>query len=312
VFLAGQHNAGRNFPHAMDLPNLLPDLPCFLNGEFTRLREAKVSVMDRGFIFGDGVYEVVPVYAGRPFRFEHHMARLDRSLGELRIPNPMSRAQWHELVDRLIAAFAKDLGCAAGETDQLVYLQVTRGVAMRDHAMPPGLTPTVFAMSNRIMRPSDSDRANGVACVTAEDFRWKKAHIKSVSLLGSVLARQISVDAGAAETVMFRDGFLSEAAAANVWVVKDGVVLGPPRDNLVLEGIRYGLIDELCRAAGLGFALRRIARDEVFAADELLLSNASKEILAVTRLDGQPIGTGRPGPIYGKLYAGYQRAKQGS
>jgi D-alanine transaminase len=292
--------------------DILPDLPCFLNGEFTRLREAKISVMDRGFIFGDGVYEVVPAYAGRPFRFEHHMARLDRSLGELRIANPMSHAQWRELVDRLLAEFAKVLGQPAAQTDQLVYLQVTRGVAMRDHAMLPGLTPTVFAMSNRITPPSAADRANGVACVTADDFRWKKAHIKSVSLLGSVMARQISVDAGASETVMFRDGFLSEAASANVWVASGGCVLGPPKDNLVLEGIRYGLIEELCRAAGIGFELRRVTRDEVFAADELLLSNASKEIVAVTTLDGRPIGTGRPGPIYEKLYAGYQRAKQGS
>ena len=292
--------------------NDLPDLPCYLNGEFTRLRDAKISVMDRGFIFGDGVYEVVPVYAGRPFRFEHHMARLDRSLGELRIANPMTHGQWHELADRLIADFAASLGRPVAQTDQLVYLQVTRGVAMREHSMLPGLTPTVFAMSNRITPPSASDRANGVACVTADDFRWKKAHIKSVSLLGSVMARQISVDAGAAETVMFRDGFLSEAAAANVWVVKDGVVSGPPRDNLVLEGIRYALIGELCRDSGIGFELRRIARDEVFAADELLLSNASKEVLPVTRLDGRPIGTGRAGPIYEKLYAGYQRAKLGS
>jgi D-alanine transaminase len=290
--------------------DILPDLPCFLNGEFTRLREAKISVMDRGFVFGDGVYEVVPAYAGRPFRFEHHMARLDRSLGELRIANPMSPAQWRELVDRLLADFAKVLAQPAAQTDQLVYLQVTRGVAMRDHAMLPGLTPTVFAMSNRITPPSAADRANGVACVTADDFRWKKAHIKSVSLLGSVMARQISVDAGASETVMFRDGFLSEAASANVWVASGGSVLGPPKDNLVLEGIRYGLIEELCRAAGIGFALRRVTRDEVFAADELLLSNASKEIVAVTTLDGKPIGTGRPGPIYEKLYAGYQRAKQ--
>jgi D-alanine transaminase len=292
--------------------DILPDLPCFLNGEFTRLREAKISVMDRGFVFGDGVYEVVPAYAGRPFRFEHHMARLDRSLGELRIANPMSPAQWRELVDRLLADFAKVLAQPAAQTDQLVYLQVTRGVAMRDHAMLPGLTPTVFAMSNRITPPSAADRANGVACVTADDFRWKKAHIKSVSLLGSVMARQISVDAGASETVMFRDGFLSEAASANVWVASGASVLGPPKDNLVLEGIRYGLIEELCRAAGIGFALRRVTRDEVFAADELLLSNASKEIVAVTTLDGKPIGTGRPGPIYEKLYAGYQRAKQGS
>ncbi len=290
--------------------NTLPELPCYLNGEFTNLREAKVSVMDRGFIFGDGVYEVVPVYAGRPFRFAHHMARLDRSLAELRIKQPMSHEGWRTIVDQLIAAFAKTLGQAPENTDQLVYLQVTRGVAMRDHAMPPDITPTVFATSNRISAPPPEARTQGVACVTADDFRWKKAHIKSVSLLGSVLARQMCADVGAAETIMFRDGFLSEAAAANVWVVKNGVVTGVPKDNLVLEGIRYGLIEELCRDAGIPFELRRVPRDEVFAADELLLSNASKEILPVTRLDDSTVGTGKPGPIYEKLYAGYQRAKQ--
>jgi D-alanine transaminase len=289
--------------------NNLPDLPCYLNGEFTNLREAKVSVMDRGFIFGDGVYEVVPVYAGRPFRFEHHMARLDRSLAELRIPNPKSGAQWRELVDQLIASYAKVLGKKPTDTDQLVYIQVTRGVAMRDHIMPAGITPTVFATSNKISPPSAADRAHGVACITAEDFRWKKAHIKSLSLAGSVLARQMSADVGAAETIMFRDGFLSEGASANVWVVKDGALLGAPKDNLVLEGIRYGLIEELCREAGIPFELRRISREEVFAADELLLSNASKEVLPVTLLDGQPVGIGRPGPIFEKLYAGYQRQK---
>jgi D-alanine transaminase len=288
----------------------LPDLPCYLNGEFTNLREAKVSVMDRGFIFGDGIYEVVPVYAGKPFRFAQHMARLDRSLGELRIENPMSHAQWRELVDRLIAAYAHKQGTKTEETDQLVYLQVTRGVAMRDHAMPIGIAPTVFAMSNKITPPSVTDRTSGVACISADDFRWKKAHIKSISLAGSVLSRQMGADVGAAETVMFRDGYLSEGAAANVWVVKDGTVIGAPKDNLVLEGIRYGLIEELCRAEDIRFELRRISRAEVFAADELILSNASKEVLPVTRLDGQAIGSGQPGPIYGKLYAGYQRAKQ--
>jgi D-alanine transaminase len=290
--------------------DLLPELPCYLNGEFSTLREAKVSVMDRGFIFGDGVYEVVPVYAGRPFRFAHHMARLDRSLGELRIANPLSHDQWRDLADQLVAAFARTLRKSAAQTDQLIYIQVTRGVAMRDHVMPPDITPTVFATSNRINPPTAADRATGVACVSAEDFRWKKAHIKSVSLAGSVLARQLSADVGAAETVMFRDGYLSEAAAANVWLAQGGVLLGPPKDNLVLEGIRYGVIEELCRDAGIPFELRRIARSEVFAADELLLSNASKEILPVSRLDGQAIGSGRPGPIYEKLYAGYQRAKQ--
>ena len=287
----------------------LPDLPCYLNGEFTRLPDAKVSVMDRGFIFGDGVYEVVPVYAGRPFRFAEHMARLDRSLAEMRIPNPMSLVEWRELVDRLTAAFAASQGQPAQASDQLAYIQVTRGVAMRDHVMLPRLRPTVFAISNRMSPPSDAVRAEGVACVTADDFRWKKAHIKSLSLAGAVLARQISADVGAVETVMFRDGFLSEGAAANVWVVKGGKVMGPPRDNLVLEGIRYGLIETLCRDAGIPFELRRNTREEVFGADELMLSSATKEVLAITRLDDRPIGNGRPGPIYAKLYAGYQRAK---
>jgi D-alanine transaminase len=294
--------------NASDLPNL----PCYLDGEFTTLPNAKISVMDRGFIFGDGVYEVVPVYAGRPFRFSEHMARLDRSLAELRIPNPKSREQWRELVDRLVLAFADTLGRRAQETDQIVYIQLTRGVAMRDHVMVPGLTPTVFAMSNVMKPPAEKDRREGVTCITADDFRWKKAHIKSISLAGAVFARQLSADVGALETVMFRDGFLSEAAASNVWVVKGGKLLGVPKDNLVLEGIRFGLIEQLCRDARVPFELRRIAREEVLGADELLLSSATKEVLAITTLDGQPVGNGRPGPIYEKLYAGYQRAKQTS
>ena len=288
----------------------LPLLPCYLNGEFSNLRDAKVSVLDRGFIFGDGVYEVVPAYGGRPFRFDEHMARLDRSLAELRIDNPMNHARWRALVLQLMAAYAKAVEKPLEQTDQLVYIQVTRGVAMRDHVMPPGLTPTVFVISNRMFIYPEKDRAEGVACVTADDFRWKKAHIKSTSLAGAVLARQISADVGAAETVMFRDGFLSEAAASNMWVVKGGKLMGTPKDNLVLEGIRYGLLETLCREAGISFELRRISRAEVFAADELLVSSATKEVLPVTRLDGKAIGTGRPGPIYCALYAGYQRAKQ--
>ncbi len=288
----------------------LPLLPCYLNGEFSTLRDAKVSVLDRGFIFGDGVYEVVPAYAGRPFRFDEHMARLDRSLAQMRIANPMSHARWRDLVAQLIAAYARAVDKPVEQTDQMVYIQITRGVAMRDHIMPPGLTPTVFITSNRMYIYPEKDRIEGVACVTADDFRWKKAHVKSTSLAGAVLARQLSADVGATETVMFRDGFLSEAAASNMWVVKDGKLMGTPKDNLVLEGIRYGLFETLCREAGIPFELRRISRAEVFAADELLVSSATKEVLPVTLLDGQPIGTGRPGPIYHALYAGYQRAKR--
>lgn len=288
---------------------MLPPLPCYLNGEYTRLPEAKVSVMDRGFIFGDGVYEVVPVYGSCLFRFEQHMARLERSLSELRIPNPHTRAQWRDIITRLVSDYARAAGGDPEKLEQMVYIQVTRGVAMREHAMLPGLTPTVFVMTNVLKPPSEQQRREGVACVTAEDFRWKKAHIKSTSLLGSVMARQISVDADAAETIMFRDGLLSEAAASNVWVVKDGVLLGPPRDNLVLEGIRYALFEEICRTHDIPMELRRISREEVLAADEVLLSSATKEVLPVTRIDGQPVGDGHPGPVYGQLYAGYQAAK---
>ena len=290
----------------------LPSLPCYLNGEFTQLQNAKISVMDRGFIFGDGIYEVVPVYGGQPFRFAQHMARLERSLAELRIANPMSRAEWAAIASKLIANYAQSTGAGDQNGDQMIYIQVSRGVAMRDHVMPENITPTVFVMSNKMSVPSEAVRQQGVACVTADDFRWEKAHIKSTSLLGAVFSRQISFDAGATETVMFRDGYLSEAAASNVWVVKNGKLLGTPKDNLVLEGIRYGLIEELCQQQGIGFELRRISRAEVLQADELLLSSASKEVLAITTLDGQPVGNGRPGPVGERLYTGYQLAKQAS
>ncbi len=305
---------------------VLPPLPCYLNGEFTRLPDAKISVMDRGFIFGDGVYEVVPVYSGVPFRFEHHMARLERSLGELRIKPPLTHSEWLTIARRLITTYADSMaaGVKAGQTgtgapetplapDQLIYIQITRGVAMRDHVMPPDLTPTVFAMANGLKQPSADMRENGVACVSAEDFRWEKGHIKSTSLLGAVFARQISFDADATETLMFRNGYLTEAAASNVWMVKNGKVFGSLKDNLVLEGIRYGLFDEICREIDVEFELRRIRREEVLNADELLLTSATKEVIAITRLDGKPVGAsahvGRPGPISKKLYAAYQAAK---
>ncbi|MDQ0037115.1 D-alanine transaminase [Variovorax boronicumulans] len=284
------------------ITDALPATLCYLDGEYTALRDAKISVLDRGFIFGDGIYEVVPVYGGQPFCFEEHMARLDRSLAELQIANPLSLAQWRDIVMRLIAP--------GGKAPQAVYFQITRGVAPRDHAMVKGLTPTVFVMVNPLPPVSDAVRAKGVACVTADDFRWQKAHIKSTSLLGAVLSRQISVEAGAADTIMFRGEWLSEASSSNVWIVKDGVLIGPPKDNLVLTGIRYGLLERLCQQGGIPFALRRVSRDEVFGADELILSSASKEVLPVVTLDGKTIGNGHPGPIYKSLYAAYQQAKQ--
>jgi len=295
------------------MTNNLPATPCFLDGAFIPLNTAKVSVMDRGFIFGDGIYEVVPAYGGRLFRFGQHMARMDRSLAELRITNPFTHSAWKDLVHKLIALHAEAVGVPEQRGDQLIYIQITRGVAMRDHVMPAAITPTVFAMASAMRPPTEEQRSQGVACVTANDFRWEKGHIKSTSLLAAVFARQISFDAGALETVMFRNGFLSEAAASNVWAVKDGKVLGTPSDNLVLEGIRYGLIEELCEGQGIPFELRRISREEVLDADELMLSSATKEVLAITTLDGQPVGhpshRGRPGPVCQRLSAAYQQAK---
>ncbi|MEZ5704313.1 MAG: D-amino acid aminotransferase [Burkholderiaceae bacterium] len=288
-----------------DVRHALPESLCFLNGVYGPMSDARVSVMDRGFIFGDGVYEVIPVYSGRLFCFEQHMDRLDRSLNAVRIVNPMGRDEWKAIAQRLI----DDLQSKTGKCDQLLYFQVTRGVAMRDHAMVPGLAPTVYAMTNAMKPLSATQREMGAHCVTADDFRWEKAHIKSTSLQGAVIAKQLGVDAGADETVMFRDGMLSEAATSNVWLVKNGVVSGPPKDNLVLEGVRYALVERLCQEAGTAFELRPIARHEVLEADELLLSSASKEVWAITRLDGQPVGAGKPGPIGQRLYAGYQAIK---
>jgi len=297
----------------------LPTTLCYLNGALTPLKDAKISVLDRGFIFGDGVYEVVPVYAGRLFRFAQHMARLDRSLAEMRIGNPLTHAGWRDIATQLIAARTLEMAALAlkdaqnavpARLDQIIYIQVSRGVAPRDHVMPPDLKPTVFVMINAMKLPSLEQRSQGVACVTANDFRWEKAHIKSTSLLGAVFSRQISADAGALETIMFRGDYLSEAAASNVWVVKNGKVLGPPKDALVLEGIRYGLIEDMCHANGIGFELRRIIRAEVLDADEVLLSSATKEVLPVTLLDGEKVGTGLPGPVYANLYAAYQEAKE--
>ena len=283
----------------------LPDMLCHLNGQMQPLRDAKVSVLDRGFVFGDGIYEVIPVYGRRFFRFDEHIARLERSLAKVRITNPHTREAWLALCRELVATQAAD--------DQLVYIQVTRGVAMRDHVMPEGLTPTVFAMSNAMKPASAEMRHQGVACTTARDFRWERGDIKSVSLLGAVMARQMSADHGAQETVMFRDGWLTEAAASNVWVVHEGALLGPPKSDHVLEGIRYDLLAELCEDVGIAYNLRPISESDVRAADELILSSATKEVLAITRLDGQAVGhgalRGKPGPVYARLYEAYQRAK---
>jgi len=273
----------------------------YLNGQLTPLSEAKIPVLDRGFIFGDGVYEVIPMYARKPFRGTHHIARLFRSLATIGIPNPHDQAQWLALIAQVVEA--------NGLEDQMIYIQVTRGVAKRAHAFPKEVTPTVFIMTNTMVLPSAEVRAKGVACVSMEDRRWLNCQIKSTSLLGNVLAAQFAAEHEVTEAIQFRDGFLSEASSSNVWVVKGGKLIAPPKDNLILEGIRYGLIEELCAAQGIAFEARKITAEEVFAADEILLSSASKEVLPVVSIDDKPVGKGVPGPVFAALYAGYQAAK---
>lgn len=292
--------------------SLLPDTLCDLNGELTPLNQAKVSVLDRGFLLGDGVYEAIPVYGRRLFRFSQHMDRLARNLDKLRLPAVLDRDGWLERARRLVAAQPFD--------DQLLYLQITRGVAPRDHVMPQGLPPTVFMMSNPFKPLSAEQRHHGLACVTARDLRWERGDIKSISLLGNVLARQVSADAGAAETILLRDGgahggpWLTEGASSNVWIVQEGALLGPPMDHHVLEGIRVGLLRELCEELGIAFNLRPLSESDLRLADEVLLSSAGKEVVAVTRIDGEPVGhgalRGRPGPVQARLYEAYQRAKR--
>ncbi len=284
----------------------MTDTLCILNGEQMPLSQARVPVLDRGFIFGDGIYDVAPVYGRRLFRFDEHLARLTRSLAKVRIDNPYTREQW--------LAHCRALVAASPAEDQVVYIQVTRGVAPRDHVMPKGVTPTVFMMSSPMKPASAEQRHKGVACVTARDFRWERGDIKSTSLLGNVLARQISADQGALETIMFRDGHLTEAASSNVWIAHEGALLGPPKSDLVLEGIRVELLRELCEDCGIAYNLRPLTEADVRSADEVMLSSATKEILPVTSIDGEAVGhgalRGKPGPVYARLHEAYQRAKQ--
>ena len=274
----------------------------YLNGKFMPIEEAHVPVLDRGFIFGDGVYEVIPVYSKHPFRLAEHLRRLQYSLDKIRIDNPMNDAEWTRLIGEIIQR-------NAGE-DQSVYLQVTRGVAKRDHAFPKGVKPTVFMMSNPLVTPAPALVESGVACVTAQDYRWLNCDIKSVSLLGNCLLRQLSVDAGAAETILFRDGQLTEASASNVFVVRDGVLLTPPKDNLVLPGITYDVVLEIARAREFQVEVRAVSEAEVRGADEIWVTSSTKEVLAVTTLDGKPVGDGRPGPLFRRMHALYQQFKR--
>jgi D-alanine transaminase len=274
----------------------------FLNGKYLPIEEATVPVLDRGFIFGDGVYELVPVYSRVPFRLDEHLSRLERSLAETKIRNPYSRAQWRDIIYRLVDAQAYD--------DQGIYFQVTRGVAKRDHSFPKDAVPTVFMMSNPLVTPSKEVVQKGAIAISAHDNRWLRCDIKSISLIGNCLLRQLSAETGAAETILFRDGKLTEASASNVFAVKRGVILSPAKSSLILPGITYDVVLELAHANGLPLELRDVAEAEVRAADEIWVTSSSKEVLPVIALDGAPIGDGRPGPVFARMYQLYQEFKQ--
>lgn len=273
----------------------------YLNGDLVPLSEAKISVLDRGFIFGDGVYELVPVYARQPFRLPHHLARLARSMSGIGLANPHSDAQWEAIV--------RDLVARQPFADQSVYLQVTRGVAKRDHAFPKDARPTVFLMASPLSVPTREQVENGVAVITAEDNRWRRCDLKTTSLLGNVLMRQLAAEAGAIETVMFRDGYLTEASASNVLVVLNGTIVAPPKDNLILPGITYDATFEFARDAGMAVAMRPVRKEEALGADEMWLTSSTKEVLAVTTVDGKPFRNGKPGPLFRRIWDVFQSRK---
>jgi D-alanine transaminase len=271
------------------------------NGQLMPLDRITISPLDRGFIFGDGVYEVIPVYDGVPLRAREHFERLQRSMDEIDLKNPHSVDEWIALTHELLKHHPGN---------QAVYIHVTRGAPQkRDHVIPKDLKPTVFMMSNLLASPSREQIENGVACVTAPDFRWEKCHIKSTSLLGNVLARQISADAGATETILVRNGHLTEASASNVFVVKNGVVAAAPRDNLILLGITYDLLVRLADEGAIKLEVRPIPEKELRNADEIWLTSSTKEVLAVTTLDGKPVGNGKPGALFKRMHALFQEHK---
>jgi D-alanine transaminase len=277
-------------------------MSAYLNGHFLPLAEAKVPVLDRGFLFGDGVYELVPVYSNKPFRLDDHLRRLQASLDGIRLANPHRIDEWRELILRLIAL--QDF------PDQSLYIQVTRGVAPRDHAFPKGVAPTVFMFAQPLVTATAEQKAAGVCAVTAVDNRWLRCNIKAISLLANILLRQQAIDVECAETVMLRDGFLTEGAASNIFVVKDGVLLAPPPSNLMLTGITYDVVLELAAANGIPHEVRAIPEAEVRNADELWMTSSTREIMAIVTLDGAPVGAGVPGPLAQRMDGLYQTFKQ--
>ncbi len=273
----------------------------YLNGDYVDPDTARVSPFDRGFIFGDGVYEVIPVFGREPFRLPHHLQRLAHSLEAVRIPNPLSGSEWSAMIHELIAFCDSD--------EQSVYLQVSRGPAPRDHAFPDGVRPTVFAYSKPFKTPGVQELNQGVRAITADDIRWDRCDIKAIALLANVILRQEAVEQGAAESILIHDGEVTEGAASNIFVVRGGTLVTPPKSRQILPGITRDLVVELANQHGIPCEERSVSREELFTADEVWMSSSMKEILPIVRIDDHTVGDGRPGPLFHHCYALYQEYK---
>ena len=274
----------------------LQESTIYLNGQFLPLSEARISVLDRGFLFGDGVYEVIPVYGGRPLRLAEHLRRLDQSLNGIRMQSPLDDEQWAAIFDRLIT----------GQHDQSIYLQVTRGTySKRDHAIPAEISATVFAMCSPIA-PIPLD---GIKAITVTDIRWDRCNIKAITLLSNVLLRQEAVDAGAAEAILVRDGMVLEGAASNIIIIRKGTLITPPKGDFILPGITRDLVLELAIQRGIPVEERQFGLAELHEADEIWMTSSTREVLAVIDLDGRPVGDAEPGPVWKLIQADYQAYK---
>jgi D-alanine transaminase len=275
----------------------------YLNGAWQPIEETRVPVLDRGFLFGDGVYEVIPVYSGRPFRLEQHLERLENNLAAIRIDKPLSRVELKAVIRRLI----EDLGAV----DQALYLQVTRGVApKRDHAFPVDITPTVFAMTNPLPTPDPERNRKGFAAITISDERWNNCHIKAITLLANLLARQDAIDAGAQEAIFIRDGKAVEGAASNLFIVRDRLLITPPKSKHLLPGITRDFVLELAAEHGIPYAEAEIPVEELRKADEIWVTSSIREIMPITSLDGKPVGTGVAGPGWLRMQELFELGKQ--
>ena len=274
----------------------------YLNGEFLPLSETRISVMDRGFLFGDGVYEVIPVYGGRLFRLEHHLKRLQNSLDAIRISNPLAPAEWHLMLTKLVESNDAE--------DQAVYLQVTRGVAeKRDHAFPADVTPTLFAMSTPMAESVDIDAIPGVSAVTLEDIRWNLCNVKAITLLPNVLLRQQAIDGGGTEAILIKNGLAIEGAASNVFIVSNGLLITPANGPSLLPGITRDLVIELAANHAIPFREADITEQQLFDAEEIWLTSSTREISPVIQLNDRVISAGKPGPLWRHMMNLYQDHK---